>query len=76
MALLRTVSPLVLRYQGEASVTFDNRELDREHLGSHDPMLYRYLAMPVSVWREMGEPKVITMTIEPGDALNDPPAGA
>lgn len=35
-----------------------------------DPAYWRTVSMDLHLWRELGEPDMITVTIEPGDLLN------
>jgi hypothetical protein len=35
-----------------------------------DPDVTETVYLPLEVWREMGEPDSVTVTVEPGDRLN------
>jgi hypothetical protein len=55
---------LVKTFVGTNMVGFDSA--DHEFGTSH----YDGVDMPVDVWRQLGAPQTITVTIEPGDQLN------
>lgn len=52
----------------EDDVVFSNVDIVDEDGGSPDS--YKSILLSRQTWIDLGEPKVITVTVEPGDTLN------
>jgi len=66
MITKQSVLMRALRVNGEDALFYEWQDDLRER--------QRQLSLKATDWADMGSPEVITVTIEPGDLLNDEPA--
>jgi len=65
MTMVKSQTVLEKKKVGSVRVVFEQTTEAREEMRLHA------IGVDRAVWDEMGEPDVITITIEPGDKLNE-----